>query len=84
MNTERAYNSLTFEEIGFDMVVIDEAHYYKNLYLPGKAGQTKGMQPQPANKTFDLLMKLQYVSGMNNGKRGGYIRYWYTNIKQYV
>ena len=28
------------------------------------------MQPQPANKTFDLLMKLQYVSGMNNGKRG--------------
>ena len=41
MNTERAYNSLTFEEIGFDMVVIDEAHYYKNLYLPGKAGQTK-------------------------------------------
>ena len=45
------YESLAFDEIGFDMLVIDEAHFYKNLYVPGKAGQVKGMKVSDTNKT---------------------------------
>ena len=32
----------TFEEIGFDMIVVDEAHFFKNLPVP-QATSIKGV-----------------------------------------
>ncbi|TCO79139.1 LPD38 domain-containing protein [Marinisporobacter balticus] len=70
MEDKKSYDMLTFEEIGFDMVVVDEAHEYKNLSVAGKLGNIKGMQVSDAAKTSDMLMKLEYVKNLHNNKRG--------------
>lgn len=70
LQNRATYDMLTFEEIGFDMIIVDEAHEYKNLSVPGKLGSIKGMQVSDAEKTFDMLMKLSYVKSLHNNKRG--------------
>lgn len=54
-----ADRSVTFEDLGVDYLVIDEAHEYKNLSQPT---HTQGLisQGTPA-KVDDLLMKLGYL-----------------------
>ncbi len=50
---------LTFEAMGVDYLVVDEAHMYKNLTVPSKipgAGKAKG-----SNAAIDLHMKLGYL-----------------------
>lgn len=60
---------LTFEELGVDRLYIDEAHYYKNLYLVTKMKNVAGIGGTEANKTSDLFMKCRYMDELT-GSRG--------------
>lgn len=54
--------SLTFEQLGFDSLVVDEAHNYKNGLVVTKMNRVSGVQTTPAQKSEDILMKTQYLN----------------------
>ncbi len=62
-------NSLCFEKLGFDYLVCDEAHYYKNCFVATKMSNVAGVQTTAAQKSEDMLMKTKYLNdkyGCNN------------------
>lgn len=59
---------ITFEETGIDQIFIDEAHYYKNCYVMTKTQNVAGITVTPAAKSFDLLVKTEYLSSLRDGK----------------
>lgn len=54
--------SLNFEQLGFDCLVVDEAHNYKNGLVVTKMSRVAGVQTTPAQKSEDILMKTQYLN----------------------
>lgn len=54
--------SLNFEQLGFDYLVVDEAHNYKNGLVITKMNNVAGVQSTPAQKSEDILMKCQYLN----------------------
>lgn len=60
--------SLNFEQLGFDSIVVDEAHNYKNGLVVTKMNRVAGVQTTPAQKSEDILMKTQYLND-NYGER---------------
>ena len=65
---ERKDDVVTFEEIGVDRVFVDEAHYYKNLFLYTKMRDVGGIAQTEAQKSSDLFMKTQYLDEITGGK----------------
>lgn len=59
---------VTFEELGVDRIFIDEAHYYKNLYIYSKMQNVGGISQTEAQKSSDLFMKCQYLDELTNNK----------------
>ncbi len=59
---------VTFEELGVDRIFVDEAHYYKNLYLYTKMRNVGGIAQTEAQKSSDLFMKTQYLDELTGGK----------------
>lgn len=59
---------ITFEELGVDRLFVDEAHYYKNLYLYTKMRNVAGISQTESQKSSDLYMKCQYLDEITNGK----------------
>ena len=59
---------VTFEELGVDRIFIDEAHYYKNLYLYTKMRNVGGIAQTEAQKSSDLFMKCRYLDELTNNK----------------
>lgn len=56
-DTSRKDDVVTFEELGVDRIFVDEAHYYKNLYLYTKMRNVGGIAQTEAQKSSDLYMK---------------------------
>ena len=54
---------VTFEELG-----VDEAHYYKNLFLYTKMRNVAGVGQTEAQKSSDLFMKCRYLDEITDGK----------------
>lgn len=61
---------LNFEDMGFDMLIVDEAHEYKNYPLTGKASSIKGLASGDADKARDMMIKSGYIRKLNGGNRG--------------
>ena len=59
---------ITFEELGVDKLIVDEAHNYKNLYLYTKMRNVAGIGQSEAFKSSDMFMKCRYMDEMTNGK----------------
>ena len=62
-------SSLCFEKLGFDYLVCDEAHNYKNCFVSTKMSNVAGVQTTAAQKSENMLMKTQYLNnkyGCNN------------------
>ncbi|MBE5041014.1 DEAD/DEAH box helicase family protein [Oscillospiraceae bacterium DSM 107454] len=59
---------VTFEELGVDRIFVDEAHYYKNLFLFSKMRNVGGISQTEAQKSSDLFMKTQYLDEITGGK----------------
>lgn len=60
--------ALTFEQLGFDSLVVDEAHGYKNGLVVTKMSNVAGVQTTPAQKSEDILMKTQYLNEQSGCK----------------
>lgn len=61
-------DTLTFEELGIDALLVDEAHNFKNLETYTKKTRIPGISTSHAEKTSDLYMKTQFINKMNNNK----------------
>jgi N12 class adenine-specific DNA methylase len=55
-----------FNELGVDGMWVDEAHAYKNLWYRTKMTRVAGAQSTFAQKSFDMLMKTQFINQMTN------------------
>lgn len=67
-NTSRKDDVVTFEELGVDRIFVDEAHYYKNLFLYTKMRNVGGIAQTEAQKSSDLFMKCRYLDELTGGK----------------
>ena len=59
---------VTFEELGVDRLFVDEAHYYKNLFVYSKMRNVGGISQVEANKSSDMFMKCQYLDELTDSK----------------
>ena len=59
---------ITFEELGVDRLFVDEAHFYKNLFLVTKMRNVAGLSQTEAQKSSDLFMKCRYLDELTGGK----------------
>lgn len=63
---------ITFEDLGCDYLIVDEAHNYKNLSLFSKMNNVAGVNTAGGSqRAFDLECKSRYLQEINNG--GGVI-----------
>jgi N12 class adenine-specific DNA methylase/SAM-dependent methyltransferase len=85
---------ITFEQLGISYLIVDEAHFFKNLGLP--TNQEK-LAVIPSQRAQDMLMKLRWLEH-HNGKRPfasfftatpisnsmieAYVMLWYLNYPQ--
>ena len=56
---------VSFEEMGVDMLFVDEAHNYKNLFAPTRMRQLAGADAQ---KAMDMFMKVSYLHERTPGR----------------
>ena len=64
----RKDNVVTFEELGCDKIFVDEAHYFKNMFLYTKMRNVGGIAQTEAQKSSDLFMKCRYLDELTGGK----------------
>lgn len=58
-----------FEELGFDGLLVDEAHEFKNLYYTTQLQNVAGLgTPAGSQKAFDLYLKTRYLRNQFGGK----------------
>ena len=59
---------ITFEELGIDSVMVDEAHMFKNLAIFSKINNVSGISSSGSKKATDMQLKCQYISEINGGR----------------
>ncbi|WP_423230129.1 DUF3846 domain-containing protein [Hydrogenoanaerobacterium saccharovorans] len=64
----RKDSTITFEELGVDSLIVDEAHNYKNCAIFTKLRNVAGLSTAGAQKSTDLLLKIRYLNELNQGK----------------
>ena len=65
---EKKDDLLTFEQLGVDMMFVDEAHFYKNCFVFTKLRNVAGITTSSSQRAFDMLLKCQYLQEVNNGR----------------
>lgn len=63
---DKALSGIEFESLGVDMLIVDEAHHFKNLGVP-VASADLGMQLSSAAKCEDLLDKCEWLREAGHG-----------------
>ena len=58
---------VTFEQLGVDSLMVDEAHEFKNLAVTTKMQNVAGISTSESQKATDLLMKTQYLDEITGG-----------------
>ena len=59
---------VTFEELGVDMMFIDESDMYKNLFLYTKMRNVAGLSTADAQKSSDMFAKCRYLDEFTGGR----------------
>lgn len=65
---ERADNAVNFEETGVDMLLIDEADLFKNLWFPTRMTRVAGLPNSESQRSYDLFLKTQYLNKMTKNR----------------
>lgn len=59
---------VTFEELGVDGLLIDEAHLYKNLYFSTAKNNIAGLKGSDAGRAMDMFLKVRHINQASNGR----------------
>lgn len=65
---EKKDDLLTFEQLGVDMMMVDEAHFFKNCFVFTKLRNVAGITTSSSQRAFDMLLKSQYLQETNQGR----------------
>lgn len=57
--------SITFEELGIDTLMVDEADLFKNGYLQTKMRNVAGINTADSQRANDMLAKVRYITAKN-------------------
>ncbi|MGH9767338.1 MAG: Eco57I restriction-modification methylase domain-containing protein [Blastocatellia bacterium] len=60
-------HTITWEELGVDLIMADECHLYKNLYCPTKMRNVAGLPTADSQRAFDAFIKVRSL--LDNGGR---------------
>ena len=64
---QRKDDVVTFEELGVDSLMVDEAHYFKNAMIATKMRNVAGISQTESQKSSDMLMKCMYLDEVTGG-----------------
>ena len=70
MDSSKKDDVLTFEKLGVDYLYIDEAHYYKNLFLYTKMNNVAGISSAASQRASDIKLKCEYLQELHGNDRG--------------
>ncbi|MGN0154646.1 MAG: DEAD/DEAH box helicase family protein [Lachnospiraceae bacterium] len=59
---------ITFEELGIDSIMVDEAHVFKNLSIFSKMNNVSGITGGGSKRAMDMFLKCQYITELNGGR----------------
>lgn len=70
LGTQKWKNAPYFEDMGFDNIIVDEGHNYRNSYEAGyKTGQLAYLPTSPASQfSIDMALKSEYLRKKNGGR----------------
>nr|WP_243165100.1 SNF2-related protein [Christensenella tenuis] len=68
INTMPRDDVLDFEELGIDMLVVDESQEFKNLAFTTKIRNVAGIAQGSAKRASDLFMKCRYLDKITGGR----------------
>lgn len=63
-STRRKDDVLEFEQLGFDYLVVDESHAYKNGFVSTKMTDVSGVTVAPSGRAQDMQMKCDWMNEM--------------------
>ena len=63
----RKDDNITFEELGIDSILVDEAHAFKNLAVFSKMN-VAGITGSGSQRAMDMYLKCQYINEINGGR----------------
>lgn len=70
MDDSKKDSVLTFENLGVDFLYIDEAHYYKNLFMFTKMNNVAGISNAASQRASDLKLKCEYLQELHGSDKG--------------
>jgi N12 class adenine-specific DNA methylase len=53
--------TITWEELGVDLLVVDEFNHYKNLFFATKMTRIAGLNNTDSQRAFDMFVKLRWL-----------------------
>lgn len=60
-------DGLTFDQLGIDYIMVDEAHEFKNLYLYSQMRNVAGVPQVKSEKASDMFLKTQFIQEQGGG-----------------
>ncbi|MGG6297781.1 DEAD/DEAH box helicase family protein [Leptolyngbya sp. AN02str] len=69
-NPNRKDNGLTFEQLGVDLLMVDEAHMFKNLGYTSQMNNVAGLPNTNSDRAMDLYMKARYLAQQQGEGKG--------------
>ena len=70
---EKKDDTINFEELGVDALIVDEAHAYKNNFSYTKMRNVAGISSQGSQRAMDMHQKCQYINEISNGRNVIYL-----------
>ena len=61
-------STVTFEQLGIDMMLVDESDEFKNLFLVTKMRNVAGLSTAEAQKSSDMFAKCRYLDELTHGR----------------
>lgn len=58
-------DEIAFEDLGIDCLIVDEAHYFKNLFINTAQENTRGIPTQDSKKAMKMYCATQYCHNNN-------------------
>lgn len=65
---EKKDDVITFEELGIDSLMVDEAHHFKNMSIFSKMNNVSGISSSGSKKAMDMYLKCLYLEEINHGR----------------
>jgi N12 class adenine-specific DNA methylase len=56
-----AAETITWEMLGLDMLIVDEFHAYKNLFFATKMSRVAGLSNSNSQRAFDMFIKSRFI-----------------------